>query len=135
MPDTITEIRALLMQFEQSGLKDIHVRSADWTVFMARPGGAANPMQLAGPEPVAAPASVASVPAGTTAVGAPHLGLFEPVCGPGEAVAAGQVVAILDVLGRKTEIASADAGRVAAVHFAANDLVEYGQTLVEIEAA
>ncbi len=135
MPDTINEIRALLMQFEQSGLKDIHIRSADWTVFMARPGGAANPMQLAEPEPVAAPAPVAAVPAGKAAVGAPHLGLFEPVCSPGEVVAAGQVVAMLDVLGRKTEVASAAPGRVAAICFAANDLVEYGQTLVEIETA
>lgn len=135
MPDTITEIRALLMQFEQSGLKDIHIRSADWGVFMARPGGAVNPMQQAVAEPVVAPAPVAALPAGKTAVGAPHLGLFEPVCSGGEAVVAGQVVARLDVLGRKTEVASTAAGRVAAVHFAANDLVEYGQALVEIEAA
>jgi acetyl-CoA carboxylase biotin carboxyl carrier protein len=135
MSDTITEIRALLIQFQQSGLKDLHVRSTDWRVFMAQPGGAPNPMQQAAPAPVLAPAPPATPVAGRTAVGAPHLGLFVPVQEPGEDVTAGQVVAILDVLGRKTEVTSTVGGRIAAVHFAANDLVEYGQTLIEIEAA
>ena len=124
MSDPITEIRALLMQFEKSGLKDIHVRSQDWTVFMAQPGGAENPLrQAAGAEQV------------VESVSAPHLGLFEPVCMPGEVVAAGQVIARIDVLGRKTEVASASAGRVAVVHFTANDLVEYGEVLADIAAA
>jgi acetyl-CoA carboxylase biotin carboxyl carrier protein len=126
MTDPVTEVRALLMQFEKSGLKDLHVRSKDWTVFMARPGGAANPLQLA--RGLAAPLDL-------TAVRAPHLGLFEPACGAGDQVAAGQVIAMIDVLGRKTEVTSTGAGRVAAVHFAANDLVEFGEALVEIAAA
>ncbi len=37
MSDPVTEMRALLMQFEKSGLKDMYVRSKDWTVFMAQP--------------------------------------------------------------------------------------------------
>ena len=129
MPDPITEIRALLMQFAKSGLKDLCVRSQDWTVFMAQPNGAVNPLQVdqvAGA--VAAQVSLA-------AVSAPHLGLFLPVCSAGDEVIAGQVVAVIDVLGRKTEVTSASAGRVAAVHFAANDLVEFGETLAEIAAA
>ena len=129
MPDPITEIRALLMQFEKSGLKDLYIRSQDWRVFMAQPDGAVNPSQV---EQVAG-AVVAQV--ALAAVSAPHLGLFEPTCSTGDVVSAGQVIAIIDVLGRKTQVTSTSAGRVAAVHFAANDLVEFGETLAEIEAA
>jgi acetyl-CoA carboxylase biotin carboxyl carrier protein len=126
MTDPLTEMRALLMQFEKSGLKDMYVRSNDWTVFMAQPGGAANPMQaaqvLAGPDNLAVSR-------------APHLGLFEPFCAVGDYVSAGQVIASVDVLGRKTEITSVGAGRVAAVNFVAKDLVEFGEVVAEISAA
>jgi biotin carboxyl carrier protein len=130
MTDPVTELRAMLMQFEKSGLKDLHVRSNDWTVFMAQPGGAENPLQATQEmaAPVAAPANLA-------AISAPHLGLFEPLCAAGAQVSAGQVIAMIDVLGRKTEVTSAGAGRIAAIHFAANDLVEFGETLAEIAAA
>ena len=132
MSDSVTEIRALLMQFEKSGLKDMFVRTRDWTVFMAQPDGAANPLQAAAiAEPVAAPAMAASL----AAVNAPHLGLFEPACAAGDVISAGQVIAMIDVLGRKTEVTSPGAGRVAALHFAANDLVELSEVLAEIAAA
>lgn len=124
--DPVTELRALLMQFEKCGLKDMYVRTKDWVVFMAQPDGAANPMQAG---------QLAAETVDLRAVSAPHLGLFEPVCAAGDAVSAGQVIAVIDVLGRKTEVTSAEAGRVAAVHFAANDLVEFGEVLAEIAAA
>jgi len=128
----IEEIRAMLLQFERSALRDLYVRSADWTLFMARPGGAANPMLAAveSPPPAVLPPAVLTV-----AAMAPHLGLFEPRCAVGEMVEAGAVIAVIDVLGRKTEVVSAVAGRVAAVHAAANDLVEYGASLLDIAAA
>lgn len=126
LSDPVTEMRALLMQFEKSGLKDLYVRSKDWTVFMAQPGGAANPLQAA---------QFAAEPVNLAAVSAPHLGIFEPVCAAGDAVSAGEVIAVIDVLGRKTEVTSGAAGRVAALHFAANDLVEFGEVLAEIAAA
>ena len=131
MSDPITEIRALLMQFEKSGLKDMYIRSSDWAVFMAQPDGAANPLQQAA---VAEPVPVAAASSSLAAVSAPHLGLFEPACAPGDAVSAGQLIAVIDVLGRKTQVNSASAGRVATVHFAANDLVEFGEVLAEIAA-
>ncbi len=129
MPDPITEIRALLMQFEKSGLKDLYIRSQDWIVFMAQSDGAVNPSQMA------QVAGTVTGPVSLAAVSAPHLGLFEPACAAGDVVSAGQVVAVIDVLGRKTQVTSASAGRVAAIHFAANDLVEFGETLAEIAAA
>ncbi len=127
MSDTITEIRAMLMHFQKSGLKDMYIRSKDWAVFLAQNDGAANPLQMA-----EIPAIAVAAPASLTAISAPHLGLFEPLSAPGDEVAAGQVVALIDVLGRKTEVLSTSAGRLASLHFAANDLVEYGETLAEI---
>jgi biotin carboxyl carrier protein len=127
MSEPITEIRALLMHFRNSGLKDMFIRSKDLAVFMAQPDGAANPMQLT--------ADMERTGADAALVNAPHLGLFEPACAAGDEVSAGQIVAVIDVLGRKTQVASESAGRVAAIHFAANDLVEYGEILLEIEAA
>lgn len=132
MTDSVTEIRALLMQFEKSGLKDLYVRSKDWTVFLAQPDGAANPLQYAS---MVEPVSSVAAGADFAAVSAPHLGLFEPACAPGDDVSAGQVIAMIDVLGRKTEITSASAGRVVSLKFAANDLVEFGEVVAEIAAA
>ena len=126
MNDPVTEMRALLRQFEKSGLKDMYVRADAWTVFMAQPGGAANPMRET---------QAPSGPVDLAVISASHLGLFEPLCASGDVVSAGQVIALLDVLGRKTEVTSAGAGRVEAINFAANDLVEFGDVLVEIVAA
>jgi acetyl-CoA carboxylase biotin carboxyl carrier protein len=127
MTDPVTEIRALLMQFEKGGLKDMYIRSKDWAVFMAQPGGEANPLQQS--------VGMQQVATANVSVSAPHLGLFAPVCAPGDMVSAGQVIAMIDVLGRKTEVASACAGQVTSVKFAANDLVEFGEVLAEIAAA
>jgi biotin carboxyl carrier protein len=50
-------------------------------------------------------------------------------------VAAGAVVARIDVLGRKTDVVAKDGGRVVSLGFAANDLVEFGDCLLEVAAA
>lgn len=124
---SITELRALLRQFARSGQRDCHVRSGGWSLFMARPGGAPNPM-------LAAPAlqPEAAMPEAVEPVRAPHLGLFEPRCAAGDAVAVGEIIGAIDVLGRKTEVASERAGRVMALCAGAGDLVEYHDVLVEI---
>ena len=129
MHPAIGELRALLLQFERSGLKDIYLRAGDWTVFMARPDGAANPM-------AAAPAGEAAVaPQHLVAVPAPHPGLFEPACAAGQQVEKGALVGMLDVLGRKTEVFSQAAGRVASICAAERALVEYGDSLLELDLA
>ncbi|MEE4453347.1 acetyl-CoA carboxylase biotin carboxyl carrier protein subunit [Novosphingobium resinovorum] len=131
MTSPIHDIRAMLLQFERSPLKDLYFRSADWSLFLARPDGGANPLLAL--EEQAVEAVVASAQAIVSQ--APHLGLFEPCCAPGDAVKIGDVLARLDVLGRKTEVVSAASGIVSAVRAAANDLVEFGDELVEVEAA
>lgn len=132
MDSFISDLRALLLQFERSPLTDLHFRKGPWTVFLARPDGAANP--LLADEANAAPAPFApAVP--RTQLRAPHLGLFEPSCAVGDSVAAGDLLGAIDVLGRRTELRAAAAGRIAGVLVAANDLVEYGAALFELETA
>lgn len=128
MDTEIQDIRALLWQFRKAGLKDFYWRKDGLRLFLARPDGGANPMLAAGPEVVEAPKP-------GFGISAPHLGLFEPCCTVGEAVAPGAVVARIDVLGRKTDVVVRDGGRVVSLGFAANDLVEFGECLIEMTAA
>ena len=132
MDTLIREMRAMLLQFERSPLKDLYFRRGDWAVFFARPGGGANPMLAAEDGEVVAPVAAAALRA---VLRAPHLGLFEPACTVGETVAAGALVGTIDVLGRRTEVLAEVSGRIAGVLVAANDLVEYGATLIEMETA
>ena len=127
MHSDIQEIRALLLQFDRSPLKDIYLKTGDWAVFMARLDGGANPMLAV--EDLADLAEAVRL----TGAKAPHLGLFEPACALGDALAKGAVIGAIDVLGRKTEVISEAAGTVVALNPAA--LVEYGESLVELEAA
>ncbi|MEO0032530.1 MAG: hypothetical protein RIS94_2288 [Pseudomonadota bacterium] len=130
MDTAIQDIRALLWQFRKAGLKDFYWRKDGLRLFLARPDGGANPMLVA--DVPAAPVTVAAPAAG---ISAPHLGLFEPACAVGETVEPGAIVARIDVLGRKTDVVSRDGGRVVSLGFAANDLVEFGDCLLELAAA
>ncbi|MCW1384933.1 hypothetical protein OLX02_19125 [Novosphingobium sp. KCTC 2891] len=130
MDTAIQDIRALLWQFRKAGLKDFYWRKHGLRLFLARPDGGANPMLAA--DVVIAPAAVAEPAVG---VSAPHLGLFEPCCAVGETMAPGAIVARIDVLGRKTDVVARDGGRVVSLGFAANDLVEFGDCLLELTAA
>lgn len=132
MENLIRELRAMLLQFERSPLKDLYFRRGDWSVFFARPGGAANPMLSAEVADIAAPLPAA---APLMALRAPHLGLFTATCVAGDTVAAGALVGTIDVLGRRTDVLADVAGRIAQVLVPANDLVEYGAALIEMEMA
>lgn len=127
MYSDIQEIRALLLQFERSRLKDMYVRAGDWAVFMAKLDGAGNPMFAN------APLVEGEAVARLTGAKAPHLGLFEPARNLGDLVEPGEVIGAIDVLGRKTEILSEAAGTI--VSLSPAKLVEYADSLVELEAA
>lgn len=126
----IQDIRAMLLQFEKSSLKDLFFRSADWTMFFARDGGGPNPL-LSAQREFEADVTAAQL----ASVHAPHLGLFEPRCAVGESVAAGALLGLLDVLGRKTEILSNEGGRIRSVLVAPHALVEFGDDLVEMDVS
>lgn len=129
METLIRELRAMLLQFEHSPLKDFYFRRGEWAMFFARPGGGANPMLAGDDAAEAEPVAAVAAP-----LCAPHLGLFEPACAAGDSVVAGAVIGRIDVLGRKTDVVADKTGRIAQVLVAANDLVEYGDALMEIEA-
>lgn len=126
MDTVVTDIRALLRQFQQAALRDLHLRSQALEVFIARNDGSANPMLAGRP---------AADDARTTAISAPHLGLFEPLCAAGDVIGPGSIVARIDVLGRKTDVLAPEGGRITAVGPAANALVEYGEQLLTVSAA
>ena len=126
----IQDIRAMLLQFERSSLKDLFFRSGDWAMFLAREEGGPNPLLGAVPEAEQAAATIS-----IAAARAPHLGLFEPCGKIGDTVSRGDVLALVDVLGRKTEVLSPVDGRIAAILPQAQALVEFGDQLIEVEAA
>ena len=130
MSTTIQNIRALLWQFQRAQLKDFYWRRGDISLFLAGMDGAANPMLAQSVAPAAAVKSATGV-----AIAAPHLGLFEPCCVVGDSVEPGTVIARIDVLGRKTNVVAKVAGRVVSIGFAANDLVEFGDCLLEVDVA
>ena len=140
MQSFLREMRAMLVQFERSDLSDLYFRRGEWAVFFARAGGADNPMLAGEGDDDAAVASGDTAmafadAAAPLAVTAPHLGIFEAVCAMGDTVAAGALVARIDVLGRRTDVVASVAGRIAGVLVEANDLVEYGARLIEIDRA
>ncbi|SER84935.1 biotin/lipoyl-containing protein [Sphingobium sp. YR768] len=138
MTDIITDTRALLRLFRQSGYADIHLRSGDYELFVARPGGGANPLHA----PVAVeapPAPPAVVPVETAKVehlvAAPHIASFVSALAVGSAVAAGDSVARIELLGEPIDLCADQAGLVTEVLAEPGALIEYAAPLVRLLAA
>ena len=129
MSSTIEEVRALLGGFVASPWRELHVRSGDWSLFMAKANGGANPMLVRAGQ--AAAAAVAAL----REVTAPHLGIFSARVAPGAEVQVGTVIGQVDKLGEATDVVSDVAGRIAAVLPSDGDMVEYGAPLVRMETA
>jgi biotin carboxyl carrier protein len=129
MSQLVDEIRAILRDFRQSPWLDLRVRSADWQIFMAKPGGKPNPLLDA---TQAESAGEVDTAAATVPVSAPHLGLFTRSVEAGAQVAAGDSLGVLNVLDRATPVVAESAGVVQAVFFEDGDLVEYGEVLVAL---
>ncbi|GAC1577109.1 MAG: hypothetical protein NVS3B5_09030 [Sphingomicrobium sp.] len=129
MASVIEDIRALLLQFERSDLQDLHWRGAEWSVFMARGEGAANPLLASQADRQEGEKS------STVFVSAPHLGMFGADCAVGQVVGNETLIGVIDVLGRKTNVLSEKAGTIVAVCASQGGLVEYGDRLVEIAVA
>lgn len=125
MSQTIDEIRAMLRDFRQSPWLDFHVVSDGWKIFLAKPGGKANPMLGVAVGEMENAASLLSVDA-------PHLGLFSTRVEVGSQVEAGACIGVLKVLDRITEVCAERAGLVDAVFFKDGDLVEYGEPMIAL---
>ncbi len=127
MSSTIEEVRALLAGFVQSPWRDLHFRGGDWSLFMAKVDGGANPMLARAGQ------AVAAVAAALRDVTAPHLGIFSARVSPGAEIAVGTVIGQIDKLGEPTDVVSDVAGRIAAILPDDGDMVEYGAPLVRLE--
>jgi biotin carboxyl carrier protein len=123
--DPLQEARALLLQFERSDLKAVHV-ATEWLEFFASRDRA---WSARGRVTGLAPAN-ANAP--THIVAAPHLGTLEAPLAEGSAVTEGTVLARLRVLDRLTDLIADRDGTVADCPAAEGDLIEYGQPLFAI---
>lgn len=138
MTDIITDTRALLRLFRQSGYADIHLRSGDYELFVATPGGGANPLHA----PVvveAAPVPLSALPVEAAKaeqlVSAPHIASFLSALAVGSAVTAGDAVARIELLGEPIDLCADQPGLVTEVLAEPGALIEYAAPLVRLLAA
>lgn len=138
MTDIITDTRALLRLFRQSGYADIHLRSGDYELFVARPNGGANPLhapvaaEVVHAPPAADPAEAAKA---EQLVSAPHIASFVSALPVGSAVAAGDMIARIELLGEPIDLCADRAGLVTDVLAEPGALIEYAAPLVRLLAA
>ena len=109
MSSVLLEIGELLRQFAHSPWRDLYLRTADYTVFVAKPGGGSNPLLNA----ARADAQQSAEPAYT--LRAPHVGTVGATAQPGQHLRAGDVALTLLVLDQAVEVVADRAGVVAAV--------------------
>ncbi len=140
-------IRELAEILTETGLTEIEISDKDRSIRVARQ-----------PSPVVTTASVQAVPAAAAPVPAPTLGapddaahpgsVKSPMVGiaylsaepgsptfvtPGQAVAAGQTLLLIEAMKTFNQIKAARAGTVLRVLVASGEAVEYGQVLMVVE--
>jgi biotin carboxyl carrier protein len=137
MSAIITDTRALLRLFRQSGYGDVHLRLGDYELFVAKPEGGANPLRAAAPEAIAPPQPAAPTPSATTEqlVSAPHIASFVSALAVGSNVAAGDAVARIELLGEPIDLCAEGPGMVIEVLAQPGALIEYAAPLVRLLAA
>ena len=125
MKATLRQVGVLLEQFQKSEWRELYMRTGSLSLFLAKNGGAPNPLLAAGmTDSTATP--------GATAVVAPHLGTVASTLQPGTDVLAGEIVAQIELLGELIEIACEQSGIVEAVLAPVGSLIEYDAPLLSI---
>lgn len=95
-------------------------------------GGDIADVQQQGEAPVSAPAAAAPAPSGE-AINAPLAGnIFKVNVKPGDTVASGDVVIILEAMKMETEVRASSGGTVSAVKVSEGDSVSVGDALIEL---
>lgn len=139
MSHEVSNARALLRLFEQSGSRDMHVRLGTYEMFVARQDGGANPMLMAAAaEPVIAldsevPAPTAHAEPPLTIV-APHIASLVSSLPVGSAVGPGTKVARIEVLGEHIDLEAERAGFVEAVFVEEGQLVQFDAPILRLVA-
>ena len=130
----VNDARVLLGQLRRSQWGELHVRTPQGEIFIARHGGRPNPMQRATTQAVAAneDAGAATIPAAGYVVRAPHVGTVLAALPARARVEANGVVCRLSVLGEVIAVSSPHAGVVGEVFAVDGELVEYESPLFTV---
>ena len=135
-------IRELVQIVQESGIGEVEIEDNGMRVSVRRAEEV--PVQIGAPlaigEPEELPLALASLPAGFR-VESPMVGVFyrapepgsPPFVEPGDVVAPGQTLCLLEAMKLFNELKSETAGRVTAVHVEDGQPVEFGQLLFELE--
>jgi biotin carboxyl carrier protein len=129
----IEETRALLGHFMRSDCVSLHVRTAGIELFVSRALGQVNPMiAAAAPQGLgqdqAQPGS--TPPLEEAIIHAPHLGTLTDLATVGTAIAVGDRIATLELLGDPVAIVSDRAGTVRRHVGQVGALVEFDEQLI-----
>ncbi len=144
LPIDTAEIRVLAEILAETGLTEIEVSDGDSRIRVVRAPAMAAAVTVAAPIPVAAVA--ASPPAldpadHPGAVTSPMVGIaylsaepgMAPFVTPGQAVAVGQTLLLIEAMKTFNQIKAARAGTVTRILVTSGQPVEYGEALVVVE--
>ena len=143
LPIDTAEIRALAEILAETGLTEIEVSDGDSRIRVVRAPAVAAALTVAAPLPAAAAAPLpAPDPADHPgAVTSPMVGIaylsaepgMAPFVTPGQAVAAGQTLLLIEAMKTFNQIKAARAGTVTRILVTSGQPVEYGEALVVVE--
>ncbi len=145
-------LQSLLGDFSRSGIRELHVRSGDFELFVSTDASASGrlastsaPVVAPAPAPAAAipsasaapPPSAPAVPEGAIIIPAPNLGTFYRAPKPGAAnyvelgskVKSGDELCLIEVMKLFTALRAEEAGTIHAILVEDGAMVEGGQPL------
>ena len=124
----LAETLALLAQFERSAWGQCHVRTGSLEVFLSRTPRFASPMSGAAAEG----ARVVGA-ADVQLLAAPHVATLRSISAVGDAIRAGAVYAVVEVLDEARELVADCDGAVIETLARPGDLVEHDQPLIRLQ--
>jgi biotin carboxyl carrier protein len=127
MNPVLVEVSELLRRFAGADWRDLYVRTARYTLFIAKAGGAPNPML----GPAVESEAVARQSLEYT-ITAPHVGTVSSIAPVGAEIESGSSAIRLVVLGETIEVRSEHAGIVTDLLAQPGDLVQYETPLLRI---
>lgn len=145
---TPAAVEALFARAAATGITEFKLSTPTVRLLLQRAGGSGTTTATPSPTPgatapsAAPPAPAAAEPQGESAITAPVLGIFyraakpeePPLVEPGDYVAAGQVVGLIEVMKTFYEVTTDTAGYITAALVENGDSVQYGQALFSVSA-
>ena len=135
MNDMIETARAMIDLVCRSAWRDVYVRTAAGELFIAKLGGAPNPMRGGARARPAAASSPAGDPVvlAPIAMTAPHIASFVSSMAIGDRIEAGDAACRIAVLDEVFDVRSPTSGTVASILAGPSQLVEFGAPLMTVQ--